>query len=140
MLQLIKSLLVNRIFFRIGWIIWILTISVLSFLPGDKLPEIHWEFISIDTLVHFIMYFGLSSLMVLDFFSKKMNLSKLKMYLIIILVGISFGIFVELIQGFFIYQRYFGVTDILANSLGTIFGVILTVLTCRKLILINGAE
>ncbi len=86
------------------------------------------------------MYFVLATLMVLDFANKKMNLSNSKLYLIIILTGIAFGIFVELIQGFFIYQRFFGVTDIIANSLGTIFGVILAALIGRKLILINSAE
>jgi len=51
-----------------------------------------------------------------------MNLSKYRMYLVLILVGITVGIFVELIQGNFIYRRYYDPEDILVNGIGTIFG------------------
>jgi glycopeptide antibiotics resistance protein len=52
----------------------------------------------------------------------KMNLLNYQMYLWLILVGIAIGISVELIQGNFIYRRYYDPEDILVNGIGTIFG------------------
>lgn len=65
---------------------------------------------------------------------KKLNLSNLKLYVLITLAGIAIGIFVELVQGNFIYRRYYDPEDILVNSFGTIFGVMIYTLTGRKLV------
>lgn len=65
---------------------------------------------------------------------KKLNLSDYWLYLKLILVGISIGFVIELIQGNFIPKRYFDYTDIVANSFGTIFGTFLYSWTGRKLI------
>ena len=125
----------KKLGFHLPWIIWVLIISVLSFIPGNQLPEIEWEIISIDTVVHFGMYLMLSILLAFGFILKnKLNLSKLKMYLILVLVGIAFGTFVELVQGSFIYRRYFDLLDILANSIGSIVGMFLVALIGRKLV------
>jgi len=130
-----KSFISKSRFRHTAWIFWVLIISTLSFIPGDHLPEIKWEIISIDTLVHFGMYFVLSITLALAFaFKNNLNLSKLKMYLILVLVGIAFGIFVELIQGSFIYRRYFDLFDILANSIGSIVGMLIVALIGRKLV------
>ncbi len=56
------------------------------------------------------------------------------MYLIILLVGIAYGTSIELIQGFYIYRRFFDTADILANTIGTIFGVLASRLTSIKLV------
>ena len=125
----------KKLGFHLPWIIWVLIISVLSFIPGNQLPEIEWEIISIDTVVHFGMYLMLSILLAFGFILKNiLNLSKLKMYLILVLVGIAFGTFVELVQGSFIYRRYFDLLDILANSIGSIVGMFLVALIGRKLV------
>jgi len=117
------------------WILWVLIIAVLSFIPGNHLPEIKWKIISIDALVHFGMYFVLSILLAFAFvFKNKVNLSKLNLYLILVLVGIVFGTFVELVQGSFIYQRYFDLLDILANSIGSLVGMLIVALISRKLV------
>ena len=65
---------------------------------------------------------------------KKVNLLNLKVYLMVILAGIAIGIFVELIQGNFIYRRYYDPEDIVVNSIGTIFGGISYTLIGRKLV------
>ena len=80
------------------------------------------------------MYFILSILLGFALIKNKMNLLSFGLYLLLILVGIAFGYFVELIQGEIIYQRYFDTSDIIANSFGTIFGVILIGLMGRKLL------
>jgi len=113
---------------------------MLSLLPGDQLPDIKVEWFSIDTAVHGIMYFALSVFFLIGFVpqekkrQKKLNLSDLKVYLWIIVVGILIGYFVELIQGNWIYRRYYDVTDVVANSFGTIFGAFAYGWTGRKLI------
>lgn len=109
-------------------------IALLSFIPGDRLPKIELELISIDSLVHFFMYAVLSYAMVLGGFKKNLNLSKSGLYLITLSVGIAYGISIELIQGFYVYQRFFDTSDIFANGFGTIFGVLSARLTSIKLV------
>ncbi|MEO9797386.1 MAG: VanZ family protein [Crocinitomicaceae bacterium] len=127
--------------FHLPWIIWLILIFGLCFTPGDQLPSIEWELISIGTVAHFSLYFGLANLMLLGFLQhkktkleKKMNLSNLRVYLYIILAGILIGIFVELVQGNFIYRRYYDPEDILVNGIGTIFGAFAYTLIGRKLV------
>lgn len=63
-----------------------------------------------------------------------MNRSNTWLYLTLILVGIGIGYSIELIQGNFIYRRYFDYEDILVNAFGTIFGAIAYSLIGRKLV------
>lgn len=65
---------------------------------------------------------------------KNLNLSSTSRYLLILSVGIAYGTFIELIQGFYIYQRFYDSADIIANAFGTIFGVITIRLTGIKLV------
>jgi glycopeptide antibiotics resistance protein len=52
----------------------------------------------------------------------------------VILAGIAVGIFIELIQGNYIYRRYYETEDIIANSIGTIFGGLGYTVIGRKLV------
>lgn len=126
----------KRIRFHLPWIIWVGAIAFLSFLPGDKIPAIKIDWLSPDTIAHVIMYAVLAFFFLIGFTKKeeKMNLSQKRLYLILILVGILIGYIVELIQGNFIYRRYFDIMDIIANSFGTIFGTLAYLLIGRKLI------
>lgn len=65
---------------------------------------------------------------------KKMNLSNIRVYLGIVLAGIIIGYSIELIQGNFIYRRYYDNEDVLVNTIGTIFGAIGYTLIGRKLV------
>ena len=65
---------------------------------------------------------------------KKLNLSNIRVYLGVVLAGILIGYSVELIQGNFIYRRYYDNEDVVINSIGTIFGVISYTLIGRKLV------
>jgi glycopeptide antibiotics resistance protein len=124
--------LANKKILHAGWVAWVLTIAWLSFIPGDQLPDITWDLISIDTLVHFGMYTVLAGLQFLAFFKPKMNLSRPWLYVLVALAGITFGFFVELVQGSFIYRRYFDWGDVVANTFGTVFGLVAMALTSRK--------
>ena len=80
------------------------------------------------------MYLVLSFSLIKAQFEKKLNLSKRRLYIGVIAVGISFGYCIELVQEFYIYQRCFEYADIVANSIGTIFGVILAKQTGIKIV------
>ncbi|MBK9191549.1 MAG: VanZ family protein [Crocinitomicaceae bacterium] len=115
----------SKLFWQVVWISWTVIIAVLSLIPGDQLPQIEWSFISVDTLVHFIMYLVLAFSMGLSSLKKNLNLSLTGLYILILTAGIGYGILIEILQGTLVYRRYFDLMDILANSLGTIFGVLL---------------
>jgi len=125
---------------QLPWILWTICIAILSLIPGDQLPTYHFDLISIDTLAHLIMYSALAFFHLIGIYSylsdkkNKMNLSFFRMYSWVILIGIGFGLIIELIQGIYIYRRYFDFFDIVANFFGTIFGVFLFALIGIKLI------
>ena len=110
-------------FKHILWLAWLTVIFVLSFLPGEKLPKIEFDLFKIDTLVHFIFYATLTYLMSFAFLSKK-NEPLLNWIVFIIATGILIGCFVEVIQGNFIKNRFFSVSDIFANTIGNLIGMI----------------
>lgn len=125
--------------YHLPWIIWAVIITILSLIPGDQLPVFEFKLISIDSLVHVLMYLGLTHFLLLGFhFSayrkKKVNLFLPQLYLTLISVGFIFGASIELIQGEFIPKRFFAYDDIVANGIGAIFGGLSYLLMCRKLI------
>ena len=114
-------------------------ILLLSLLPGDQIPDFNFDWISIDSAAHFTMDFVLSAFLLLGFLTfekkikKKVNLSNIQLYGVVILAGIIFGYIIELIQGGFIFRKYFDTAHIVMNSFSTIFGAITSSLIGRKL-------
>ncbi len=114
---------------HLPWLVWGLSIAIASLLPGDQLPVYHFDWISIDKWVHFILYGVLVYLQLWAFRANfrgnknKMNPSDIHLYGWLILVGFCFGLTIELIQGNYSYQRYFDPIDLMSNIFGTIFGV-----------------
>jgi VanZ family protein len=85
------------------------------------------------------MYSVLAFLNMFGFTYKKenLNLSKRRLYRWVILAGVVLGILIEIVQGAFIYQRHYDAADMVANGIGTIFGVITFNWTTRFLANIN---
>lgn len=114
---------------QLPWLFWAFAICILSLIPGDQLPNFQFDLISIDTFAHLVMYSVLAFLQLFGFRPRekenKMNQSKFRLYGWVILIGISFGLVIELIQGNYIYRRYFDIYDLWANFFGTIFGAVL---------------
>ena len=94
---------------------------MLSFVPGDRLPEVKFEWFEIDTVVHLIMYAVLSFLMLIGFFHVKNELFLIQV-LYIIVVCILIGLGVEYVQGNYIENRFFSWRDVVANSVGATVG------------------
>ncbi len=114
---------------QLPWLFWAFAICILSLIPGDQLPNFQFDLISIDTFAHLVMYSVLAFLQLFGLRPRekenKMNQSKFRLYGWVILIGISFGLVIELIQGNYIYRRYFDIYDLWANFFGTIFGAVL---------------
>lgn len=130
LLTITKRSLGKKNLVHLPWTAWLLTILVLSFLPGDKLPELNFTLFELDKLIHFGLYFVLANLMGFAFLNdqiqkkSKKNEPFLKRIVWIVATGMLIGYLVEVIQGNFVPNRAYDMFDVLANSIGTIIGII----------------
>ena len=113
------------------WLLWFLVISVLSLTPGNKLPDIQFDWFRIDTAIHIIMSFVLAFLVLLGFFHQKNELSG-SYALYIVVSSIFIGLCIEILQGQFVFQRYFSWGDFVANSIGTFVAYLAYLLYKKK--------
>lgn len=103
-------------------LIWLITIAILSGYPGNKIPKS--LFLHVDKLVHFGIYLVLSVLLCYTFYNKSKSIS-FKIYLLIVLFGIFYGGFMEILQEYIFINRSGNWYDFFANAIGAIFGVVL---------------
>ncbi|WP_246000896.1 VanZ family protein [Pontibacter diazotrophicus] len=103
-------------------------ILLTTLLPSSSLPTVSvwWDLFSIDSFAHVFLFCVLTFLMIVGF-AKQFTLLKLKHYPIRYALFIStlFGIFVELMQHFFIPGRHGDIVDVLCNTLGCLIGIVL---------------
>lgn len=105
-------------------ILWALFIAVLSFLPGSKLPKT--EITNIDLAVHFFFYCVFTFLLIVgNIRQSQFQLLKNKPVLMALCVSIPYGGMVEIIQGTEFISRSTELSDFIANSIGSVIGVIL---------------
>ncbi|PLX13588.1 MAG: hypothetical protein C0597_11510 [Marinilabiliales bacterium] len=96
--------------------------SITSSSNLNKFDLIHLE--HLDKLVHFILYFGLG----LTFFTsikKNIFISKRDITFLTLVLVISYGVIMEVLQFYFTIDRSADIMDVLANSLGCISGIII---------------
>jgi VanZ family protein len=108
-------------------ILWTIGIIVLSTMPPDDIPETKLSLIPhFDKVVHFLMYAGLTFLIL----RKNSVYFKNKNQSIVLFFSILFcfltGFLLEIIQNSFIIGRIFDIFDVLANTIGIISAVVLT--------------
>ncbi|MFD1186522.1 VanZ family protein [Pontibacter rugosus] len=99
---------------------------MLTLLPSSSLPSVSaWDFFSIDTVAHAFLFAVLVFLMIVGL-SKQTTYPHLNHYAIraSLFISTMFGIFIELLQHFFIYGRQGDIMDVLANTLGCLLGII----------------
>ena len=101
-----------------------LFLIILSLIPIPDLGIPRFQLLEFDKLVHFMMYFSLTILW--SFASKNLYNSNFKL----LLFAIFFGFVLEIFQHMLPFGRYFDLGDLLANSLGVIFGIF--ILNCIK--------
>ncbi len=103
-------------------IVWTLIIFILCCTPGKYVPTAHWlELLSFDKFVHASIFFILSCLwLIVGFKSNKLSLITL---IFIILVCISYGGLLEIMQAKVFSERSGDWLDFIANSFGSLIGV-----------------
>lgn len=103
---------------------WLITITVLSGYPGNKIPKS--PFLNFDKLVHLGVYFILSIMLCYWFYTKDdKNSTSIKTSVLIILFGIFYGGFMEMLQEYIFINRSGNWYDFFANTIGAFLGVIL---------------
>ncbi|RIJ43251.1 VanZ family protein [Pontibacter oryzae] len=98
-----------------------------TLLPSTSLPAVSvWELFSFDSFAHAFMFCVLSFLMIVGM-SKQFTFPRLRHYAVrgSLLASTMFGIAIELLQHFFIYGRQGDIIDVLANTIGCLFGIVL---------------
>lgn len=104
-------------------IIWGVIILILTLSPGVYMPETpDWKFLRFDIFAHFFV-FGVFVLLLALGFIKQDTYQSLKQYpvLIAIIIGIVYGILIEIVQGW-IPGRQFDYFDMVANAIGCFTG------------------
>jgi VanZ family protein len=99
-----------------------LVIMYLSLTGSDTFDKVHvFEIPFMDKIVHFIMYFGLMSVIILENRSLLKNRQKL---LLIALFPFFYGILLEICQALFTSTRSGSVSDALFDGLGIIVSLL----------------
>ena len=105
-----------------------LILIILSLVPIPDLGLPRFKLLEFDKLIHFIMYliFALIwGLKIENFLERKMEISA---YLIL------FGLVLEILQHVLPFGRYFDLCDLVANSIGVLFGVFILYYLKKKLL------
>lgn len=94
-----------------------IAIAFLSLIPQEKLPPPHFSYE--DLLVHLAMYSGLALCITFTMSNttKTNKNNTFKAFLFIVMYGIT----MEVLQKYLPINRFFSLSDILANSLGASF-------------------
>ena len=108
-------------------IVYVGCIAALSLLPPQDFPQLPL-FEGFDKVVHFMMYFIFS---LLFSWAMKTELNYLRL-LLIIPITIGWGVFMEIMQLEMHLGRSFDLYDMLANSIGVSFGILIFVFVTRK--------
>lgn len=117
--------------FYIPAILWAACILYLSAFSGPQI-NLGFRLFAPDKAAHFAAYGLLSILIGWGFFRQKTQLSK-KAFLIILTIGFTYGVLMELMQYLFLPNRYFEYGDMLANFIGSFFGLSLIRIYCLNI-------
>ena len=104
---------------RIGAAVWATAILVGSVMPSLELPSPTFTFQ--DKLVHAVAYAVLAALCTLSI----PRLRRIPAALRSIVLAMTYGILLEIIQGLFIPGRSFDLLDIAANAVGAVLGAVI---------------
>lgn len=115
-----------RKFYLILTLVWIVIITFLCLVSFSETSFNTFQ--NTDKLVHFFFYFTLTLLMI-----KSVKNIKKNNYWSIILITISYGIVIEVLQGVFTETRKADFYDVLANSTGVIVAVLLNVYVINRI-------
>jgi VanZ family protein len=118
----IKNLLVLKNTALFAAILWTFFIFFICLIKSSSIPSVQIK--NIDKVVHLIMYFVFTIVWFLTLKTKYKNLRINILLGINFLISMFYGIAIELLQEFCTTSRRGDVTDVIANCLGAILGVI----------------
>jgi VanZ family protein len=104
---------------------WVVLIALITLVPGRVLPNIDWNFLSFDKIIHFSIFSILSFLGSASFkniLGSPTNV--LKPISLSLLIAMVYGTLLEYLQTL-IPDRGFDYADLLANIGGAIIGIVL---------------
>jgi len=113
------------------YLAWVLFIGLLTLLPGSVIPDIDWNFLSLDKIIHLsvftiLAFFG-SNYFIFGYAKQPLKYAGL----ISFVVAVIYGTLLECSQTF-IPQRGFDYADLSANILGATSGTIIFILLKKK--------
>jgi VanZ family protein len=115
-----------RMIIRFYWpaILWILLVLFLCTIPGDDLPsDPLFEKIHLDKLVHIGLFGCTVLLLCIGYYRSKGHISKLTLTFIG-LAGAFYGLAIEYIQKYWAVHRSFDMSDVAADTLGVVMGIV----------------
>ena len=114
-------------------VLWTLLISTSCLLPASSFKAFSFDtIISIDKLVHFTFY---SVFFVL--WSLALGLKKKRQLFILMAVTITFGVLIEILQATMSLGRSYELDDIIANTIGSVLGLVMLPFIRRMMPLIK---
>jgi VanZ family protein len=113
------------LFLLVLWLVFVTTLSLISLNSFSKV-----QIKGGDKYVHFIFYFVLTGLLILNLMSK---FNFRKAVFISAISSVIYGIIIEVLQGVVTAYREPEILDILFNSLGCIFAAFLMIKNQKRL-------
>ena len=109
-------------------LVYSILLAIVSFIHLSGLPEINYS--NTDKIFHFIAY---SALMWLWFhvFYLKFSFTRTRAIVISAIISVIFGIIIEILQGVITNTRVTDNNDILANTLGVCFTILILLILKR---------
>jgi VanZ family protein len=105
-------------------VLWLLLVTGLLCTPGTKFPKITWQDkIWFDKWVHIFLFMVLVILWSRAYtYKKNIRSDSRKIFFQIMMLGIFYGIAMEIVQKYFIPFRSFDLLDIIADGIGCVAG------------------
>jgi VanZ family protein len=110
-----------RMLKRVAGTVWVVVIFMASVFPLDNITISSDALIAhSDKIVHFLMYFILEVLLIyqLDAFSNSKKIG------CIFIFSVVYGFILEIVQLFFLTNRFFEIFDLIANITGALTGIL----------------
>ncbi len=107
--------------------IWALLILILCGIPGDKIPELTFlDWLKPDKIIHLIL-FGVLCFLFLKGFIRQNRFQYLNNHAgkIALLLSITYGCLVEILQQYVFIHRSGDIRDAIANSIGAVLGFLI---------------
>lgn len=121
-------------------IVWAIGILILTGIPGSYIPTTtnFFDWVQPDKIVHFILFGGLSFLVLYAYREQFIaGNNRLLISIIAISIGIVYGLLTEVLQYYVFVGRNGNYLDFMADVIGAIIGILAFYLYYRKKIAVT---